>query len=172
MRRSLILFSVLAIVMAACGSGDAESSDSADILAATALHMATDANTFEAGHRFTEVLVVDRVVPDAGDPMNAEDSGDRLTEDERSAIRSVLEAESRVQFISSPDDFRTDDLRPTIDGAAIFTLAPIQMIDDTTAHVSASMWCGGVCGLWATFVVELVGSEWTVTGTDGPIAVS
>lgn len=174
MRRSLILITALAITAAACGSdsGDAESSESAGILAAAALHMATEANTFDSSHRFTEVLVVDRTIPEAGEPIGTGTEGARLSDGERSAIRSVLEPDSRVRFISSPDEFRTDDLRPTIDGAAIFTLAPIEMVDATTAHVGANMWCGGLCGLWATFVVELIDGAWTVTGTDGPIAVS
>ncbi|MDR9451382.1 MAG: hypothetical protein RI637_09215, partial [Acidimicrobiia bacterium] len=69
------------------------------------------------------------------------------------------------------NDFITDDLRPTIDGAAIITLGPVS-IDGNDATIDMEMWCGGLCGIWLTYELEVGDAGWEVLGTVGPIAVS
>jgi hypothetical protein len=45
-------------------------------------------------------------------------------------------------------------------------------IDGNSALVPVSLWCGGLCGTWLTYRVELTDGTWSVTGIEGPVAVS
>ena len=76
-----------------------------------------------------------------------------------------------MQWIENPDDYRTEDLVPTVEGAAILGIGEPTFAGDT-ATVPVSLWCGGVCGTWLTYRVELLDGRWQVTGVEGPIAVS
>jgi hypothetical protein len=76
-----------------------------------------------------------------------------------------------VQWIDQAEDHRTDDLRPTVEGAVIIGVGE-PILDRGAATVAVSLWCGGLCGTWLTYRVELVDGAWTVTGTVGPVAIS
>lgn len=184
MIRPLALTLALVLIVAGCGTDTSDSlvptptsaptasTDTPAILAAAALHLATDANTFGPGHRFSQLFVVERVRGDAGNLYSAPRPVAPLTVAEKTAIEAVLAPLSPVSFGDAADEWRTDQLEFVDPDAAILILSPPEVIDETTAHVSSHIWCGGVCGFWATFVVELIDGQWTVTGVDGPTAIS
>jgi hypothetical protein len=131
-----------------------------EILVQATMHLLRNDTTFGPGHVFPTVLVVDHLK-----------DGTPLTADQITALTAAISNLGGVQFISDQDDFVTDDLRPTIDGAAIITLAAPD-IDGNGATIDMGMWCGGLCGIWLTYALEVGDAGWEVLGTVGPIAIS
>ena len=164
------------LLVAACGTDPPSGPDRAT--AETAIHAAVVRqlvefdNTFGPDYRFTEVLIVDHVDTHAGDPSRQGEPGASLTAGQRSAIRAAVEHLAPVSFINNRDDYiRQDVLQPTIPGSVIITVAPVEF-DDKGATVGAGLWCGGTCGLWLTYRLAEEPDGWTVTGREGPWAIS
>lgn len=166
---------VTAVISAGCGAGapDPGTSDSAEVLAAAMKELITNNHTFGSGPPpFTEYLIQENLDPFAGEPTESDDSDGRaLTENERAAVEAAVADFGPVRWISDPADFQTDDLVPTIEGAAILGVGEAEFTGDE-ALVPVSLWCGGLCGTWLTYKVEKIEGRWTVTGIEGPIAVS
>jgi hypothetical protein len=177
MKQNAIVATVLVLVLAACAtvlpSSDpgpsttrptsttvSESPAVDEILVQATMHLLRNDTTFGEGHVFPKVLVVDRMK-----------DGAPLTSDQMAALSTAISKLSEVEFIGDPKDFITDDLRPTIDGAAIITLGPVT-IDGSDATIDMEMWCGSLCGIWLTYALEVGDAGWEVLGTVGPIAVS
>ena len=175
MKRTVLIIAAFSMVVAACGSdgsgpvatttepGPATAEAEAwttEILVQATMHLLRNDTTFGQGHMFPTVLVVDHLK-----------DGTPLTADQMSALSTAITRLSDVRFISDQDDFITDDLRPTIEGAAIITLGP-PVIDGNEATIDMEMWCGGLCGIWLTYALEVGDAGWEVVGTVGPIAVS
>jgi hypothetical protein len=131
-----------------------------EILVQATMHLLRNDTTFGDGYVFPTVLIVESLK-----------DGTPLTADQIAALTTAVSTLSDVRFISSQDDFVTDDLRPTIEGAAIITLGPPD-IDGNEATIDMGMWCGGLCGIWLTYALEVGDAGWEVLGTVGPIAIS
>ncbi len=136
--------------------------------------LVTEDNTFGQGPPpFTEYLVQNRL--DLGAPGGSvrDPVAPRreLTGAERSGITATLEGFGRVRWIDNPDDWRTDNLAPSIEGSVILGIGE-PMISGDAAKVFVSLWCGGLCGTWFTYQLQLTDSTWSVTGIDGPVAIS
>ncbi len=144
-----------------------------ELLAAAVTQLITRDHTFGAGPPpFDTYLLQERIDPFAGDVTATGDEATRsLTAEERAAVETAVAAFGAVQWIEDPDDWRTADLMPTIDGSVIIGFGEPDVAGDT-ALVPMSLWCGGLCGTWLTYRVDLVDGEWQVIGTEGPIAVS
>ena len=172
--KQLILLLVISLIATACGADDSRSpDDSPEVLAAAILELITNDHTFGSGPPpFTDYLIQSKLDPFAGEPTGSEEPNPRLlTPEEQAAIESAVGSLGPVQWIDDPDDFRTEDLIPTIEGAAILGVGEPAFSGDE-ALVPVSLWCGGLCGTWLTYKVEKVEGRWTVTGIEGPIAVS
>lgn len=172
--RITTLVIVLAVVLAACGGGEPaaeEPSDSAAIYAASLHSLVVDDNTFGGGGSpFTELLVQTSLDPNAG--FEAPPAEMRpLTEEERAAIEAALAPLAPVRWIDDPAEWRTEDLMPTIEGAAILSVGAITF-DDEGALVPMALWCGGLCGTWFTYRVAESETGWQVVEVVGPVAVS
>lgn len=143
------------------------------ILASAVEHLVAENHTFGDGPPpFTEYLVQERLDSFAGNPTGGAAGEQRLLgADERVAIEAALRGFGPVRWISDPDEWRTDDLIPTIDGSVIIGVGEPELSGDV-ALVPMSLWCGGLCGTWLTYRVELIDGSWQVTGTEGPIAIS
>ncbi len=176
--RTATAFLALAFLFAACGGGSIDADGSAsghtpEMMAAALLELVTEDHTFGSGPSpFTEYLIQNRIDPSAGDPTSSANETTRpLTDPERAAIEDAISPFGAVRWIDDPSDYRTPDLIPTIEGAAILGVGE-PLIETGTGLVPVSMWCGGLCGTWLTYRVDLVNDVWTVTGVEGPIAVS
>ncbi|MDE0233075.1 MAG: hypothetical protein OXI56_04990 [bacterium] len=129
-------------------------------------------NTFGPDHRFSRVLILDRLDPSAGDAMNRGQSGRLLTEEQRQAIIAAIDHLGPIEYIDDWSQFvREDVLEPVIPGSVIITLAPAEF-DDEGATVGANLWCGGVCGLWLTYRVVEGPDGWTAAGREGTWSIS
>ena len=164
------------LLVAVCGtdppSGPDRATAESAIHAAVVRQLVEFYNTFGPDHRFTEVLIVDHVETHAGDSSRQGEPGESFTDGQCSAIRAAVEHLAPVRFISNRTDYiRQDVLQPTIPGSAIITVAPVEL-DDKGAIVGAGLWCGGICGLWLTYRLAEGPGGWTVTGTEGPWAIS
>ncbi|MDE0370502.1 MAG: hypothetical protein OXI84_10225 [bacterium] len=174
--KTVTAVAVWCLLVAACATDPPSGPDPA--IAESAIHAAVVRqlvefdNTYGPDHRFTELLILDHVDTHAGDPYRQGNPGASLTDGQRSAIRAAVEHLAPVRFINNRDNYiRRDVLMPTISGSAIITLAPVEF-DNQGATVGVELWCGGVCGIWLTYRVVQEPDGWTVTGTEGPRAIS
>ena len=166
------------IFLAACTGGtpttepaiDA-SGDRAAIYAVALRQLVTEDNTFGgAGNPFAELLVQSSLDPGAG--LGGQGGETRpLSDEQRSAIEAALAPLAAVRWIDDPEEWRTADLMPVVEGSAILGVGSITF-DDDGALVPMSMWCGGLCGTWFTYRVAESDGGWVVEGVAGPLAVS
>ncbi len=171
----LLAFSV---AIAACGGGDTGGGDSGasqtpEMMATALVELITEDHAFgDVPAPFTEYLIQNRIDSSAGNgtaPVN--DPGRELTDAEQEAIEVAIAEYGAVRWIDDPSEWRTPDLVPTIEGAAILGVGE-PVIEADTGLVPVSMWCGGLCGTWLTYRLDVVDAAWVVTGIEGPIAVS
>jgi hypothetical protein len=177
MRVGLILLA-LSVVIAACGGEDTAGSDSdagqtPEMMAVALVELITEDHGFGDGPPpFTEYLIQNRIDPSAGNGTEpANDPARELTDAEREAIEVAIAEYGEVRWIDDPSDWRTPDLVPTVEGAAILGIGE-PVIEADTGLVPVSMWCGGLCGTWLTYRLDVVDASWVVTSVEGPIAVS
>ncbi len=149
----------------------AGASATAETMAAALRQLVAKDHTFGEGPPpFIDYLILTSLDPAAGtgfatQPMRP------LTRSERGAIEEAISNFGPVTWIDDRDDFISDDLTPTIEGAAIIGVGE-PSIDGDTALVPVSLWCGGTCGTWLTYRLDLRSGSWIVTGTEGPRAIS
>jgi hypothetical protein len=174
MKRTTAITLLLVVLLAACGSSGSDPTTTTtpgssgtdnepwttEILVQATMHLLRNDTTFGPGHVFPTVLIVDHLK-----------DGPALADDQKAALDTAVSTLSDVRFIAGQDDFVTDDLRPTIEGAAIITLG-VPDVDGNKATIDMEMWCGGLCGIWLTYALEVGDAGWEVLGTVGPIAIS
>jgi hypothetical protein len=94
------------------------------------------------------------------------------------AVRARLRAQLRtlppIAFVSGAEAHRI--AKKQMDGdskrfAVILSAGPIDG-DESRVEVANSLWCGGLCAQWSTYVLKVTDGAWKVTGTTGPIAIS
>ncbi|MGB8360927.1 MAG: hypothetical protein WCE80_05960 [Acidimicrobiia bacterium] len=174
MRRAFALL-VVSTLIVSCGSpaGDETTSDTPEIMAVALVQLVTVDNTFGGGPPpFTEYLIQTKTDPFAGDVGDSTPNPTRdLTEDERAAIEEAISGIGPVRWIDDPEEWRTPELTPVVDGSVILGLGE-PVIEGDTALVPVSLWCGGLCGTWFSYRIDRVDGSWAVTGIEGPVAIS
>ena len=184
MRQRILITVLIALIVAGCGdpspAGDLPSeSESAEMMAAALRQLVTEDHTFGEGPPpFTEYLVEEQTVDNSAVTSPEERDEDevvesrRLTDQERAAVGDAISEYGPVRWVADPDEWRTEDLQPEIEGSVILGVG-IPRLDGDDALVPVSLWCGGTCGTWLTYRLEVDESGmWRVTGTEGPIAIS
>jgi hypothetical protein len=145
------------------------------VYAAVIRRLVTRDHTFgAAASPFRHIYVVDGVDATAASPANGlGEPGARFDHDLKEALRRELRDLPPLDFVSDPDSVRVG--KHGMDGVrnngVIITLGPLPR-GAKKVKVSNSLWCGGLCGQWLTYVVELREGAWRVTGTTGPAAIS
>ena len=140
----------------------------ADVLAAAAAFRATESNSFGDSDYFTTVYVVERLgeADDVGFITFA-DTAPLITDVQRCAIEAALEPRTVVWVDGLEAVIGTEPPVTVPDRHAVVMLAE-PVIDGPRAEVGTELWCGMVCGIGSTLVVERSGSgEWIVTGELG-----
>jgi hypothetical protein len=170
MRRILAVF-VVSVLVGACG-GPEVGETTPEIMAVALTQLVTVDNTFGGAMPFTEFLIQTGTDPTAGDVAAPPDGPTRpLTDEERAAIEEAISEYGSVRWIDDPADWRTPQLTPVVEGSVILGVGEPNVEEDT-ALVPVSLWCGGLCGAWFSYRADLVDGEWTVTGIEGPVAIS
>lgn len=150
---------------------DPEIDANAPLLAAALEELVTNDHTFGDGPPpFTDYLIQSVIDPTAGSGRGL-GSERSLSDAERAAIEEAISPFGPIRWIDDVDAEITENRTPADEGAAILGVGE-PVIDGDTALVGVSLWCGGVCGTWLTYELELVDGTWQVTGIDGPVAVS
>lgn len=168
---------VLTVLLGACTADDSangpDSGETPEMMAAALVELITEDHTFGEGPPpFTEYLIQDRIDPSAGEPTaSAERTTRGLTDAEREAIEGAVTEYGPVRWIEDPDDWRTSDRTPIIEGAVILGVGE-PVVEDDTGLVPVSLWCGGRCGTWFTYRLDLMDTSWVVTGIEGTFAIS
>jgi hypothetical protein len=177
MRVTSVVF-VLFVLVSACGtdtstSGDSVESQTPEMMAAALVELITENHGFSDGPApFTVYLIQNRIDPSAvivdapvDDPIRP------LTDAEMRAIEDAVSEYGTVRWIDDPSEWQTPDLTPAVEGAAILGVGE-PVVKDQSGLVPVSMWCGGLCGTWLTYRLDLTNTTWIVTGIEGPIAIA
>ena len=173
--KRIALSLVVTLAMSACAGSDGPpaDADTPGMFAAAVEELITRNHTFGEGPPpFTEYLIISSFDPNAGDPVADDRTGIRpLTAEERAAIEAVVVPFGTVRWIDDASDWWTDDLEPVVEGSVIIGVGEPR-IGDETALVPMSLWCGGLCGTWLSYRINLTEVGWVVEGTEGTIAIS
>ena len=170
MKHVLSALAAAALLAGSCTEGHA-AGDTAAVMAATLQRVVAQDNTFGEGHRFTVLLVLTSLDPAAGTAVPGGEPGRALSAKERRAIEESLARWGPPRWIDAADEWRTADLMPVVAGSVILGVGE-PTFDSRGALVPFSLWCGGVCGLWATYRLALQDGEWVVLGIEGGIFIA
>ncbi len=118
------------------------------------------------------IFILDRVDPDAQDPTASPAPAEPISQDvQRGVVAGFPERD--VIFVADAEavSIPVEEGGGVRDGGMLVTLGPIPQ-GASRVEVPAGTLCGNLCGTWATYVVELQGEVWKVSGTTGPVAIS
>ncbi len=163
---------VMSLVVSACAAQTGQTvATSNSPLPAALVELVTNDHTFGSGPSpFIVHLVLDHLDPTAG-MSEASGLSRPLTDEEQEQIAEALQAIGEMRWIQDSGDWISEDLMPILDSSVILGVGEPRM-DGTSAFVPVSLWCGGTCGTWLTYKLDLVAGLWEVVGIDGPVAVS
>lgn len=147
-----------------------------EIYSAVIRRLVTKDHTFGQGKSpFKHVYVVDGPVRDAGDPPGDlfGPASEPFPSDVIAGIEEQLEDLPPVTFVADGNDVRRgpQGMGGVKNDGVIISLGPIKPMKERI-QVSNSLWCGGLCGQWLTYVLAEDGGHWKITGTTGPYAIS
>jgi hypothetical protein len=195
MRRTAVI--LIAAVIAACGCasqgaqpstspspsvGTAAPTDDGgaevEVYAAVIRRLVTEDHTFGRGASpFRHVYVVNGPIPDAGDPGAVgalfEVAPEPFPPHVMAGIVEELDDLPPVTFVADADRVRRGGrgMGGVRHDGVVIALGPLEPRDERI-HVSTSLWCGGLCGQWLTYVLAEDDGRWEITGTTGPQAMS
>jgi hypothetical protein len=140
------------------------------IYSAVVEHMVTEEGQASG---FPVVYVLDHIVEGASDPEGTTGVVRDVPAEIRAGIQRSLDGVAPVEFVSDRDSvIGPPGAGDRVEGGGILlTLGPIQGEGDRV-EVPASSYLGNLAATWQTWVVELSGERWRVTGTSGPVAIS
>jgi hypothetical protein len=171
---------VIAVLSSSCAeragpSSAPEPSRESQVYAAIVRQLVTEDHTFGGGDPgFRVIYVLDRAAPDAGDAMGAvENDGPPIPVRVQEEIRAALADLPPVRFVATSRDVvgSMAEGGAVMNHGALVTLGTIPPGEDRV-EVGASLYIANLAGTWLTYVVELGGDGWAVTGTTGPVAIS
>lgn len=138
------------------------------VIAAAVVNRVRVENSFGGGDVFQQVRVIERFVT-ATDTRST--GGEEIDDAARAAVEAAL---APTPVVWGPDETDDTDLwqRPDMEAVAFLYLGEPE-IDGDTAKIYTGLYCGPLCGIYSTSVLER-GEDgvWSVTGTDGPVVVS
>lgn len=148
-----------------------------DVYSAVIRQLVTKDHTFGGeSPPFKVVYVINGAVTGAGKPRGdvfgpaPHRFGQDLIDGIRERLRDDLPP---LRFIVDGNEFRRgpDQLGGVKNDGVIISLGLIERKRDRV-RVPNTLWCGGRCGQWLTYVLAEKNGRWVITGTSGPVAVS
>ena len=132
-------------------------------------------HTFGRGRSpFDHVYVLDGVVRNGARWRKMWKIAQPFSEQVRRGLRKELRALPPITFISGARAQRMGEkgMDAGIKGmGVILSVGPIDG-EGSRVEVSNSLWCGGLCGQWMTYVLKSSDGRWRITGTTGPMVIS
>ena len=123
---------------------------------------------------FRHVYVLDRAVPDAGDPQARQVAGEPIPAGTQRAVAGALADVGPVTFVADRESVTVLENGCAVvrDGGILVTLGPVDG-DGDRAEVGVYGFVACLGATWLTYVVRhTAGAGWQVTGTTGPMAIS
>ena len=87
------------------------------------------------------------------------------------ALMRKLDDLPPLDFISHPDEALQAGAEKVKDDGVIISLTSIER-HGQKAHVGSSLWCGGLCAVGQTYVLESEDGAWSVVGDTGKMVIS
>ena len=136
-------------------------------------YLATPNENSFPGRAFTNVYVLDRTVPGAGDPMNNGNGGTPIAVPTQERITAAVTGFGAVTFIADKNTVIEDPngCARVRDGGILITLGPVAGSGDRV-EVAVSGFVACLGATWLTYVVVKETGGWRVSGTTGSIAVA
>ena len=145
-----------------------------EIYSAVIKQLVMEEHTFAS--RRSPVYVINGAIPGAGKPRR-DPFGPATRPFRTEVIEGIQELLGdrlpTMRFITDGNDVLVGpDRHATVkEQGVILSLGPIDRRKDRV-HVSNTLWCGGKCSQWLTYVLSEKQGDWVVTGTTGPVVVS
>ena len=145
----------------------------ADIYAAVIRQLGSE---MDLARRYEVIYLVAGEVADAGKPRGnpfgppLQGFGDDVLAGIRQQIADALPP---LRFVDEGRDTLRKPDRPGLvkRGGVLIALGPIEKTK-RCVHVPNTVWCGGKCSRWQTYVVSQRNARWVVTGNSGPVVAS
>ena len=132
-------------------------------------------HTFGRGRSpFDRVYVLDGAVPNGARWGKMWKIAHPFSEEVRKGLREELRALPPIHFISGARAQRMGDKGMDAGIKGMGVILSVGSIDGHGSRVEVwnSLWCGGLCGQWTTYVLRSSDGRWRITGTTGPMAIS
>jgi hypothetical protein len=186
-----VALGVLLLSAAACGGPDAgperggpggsprddpQTHRTVSIYSSVIRRIVTKDHTFGGGHpRFRVIYVIDGPVKHAEDtsqPVDEQRPEAPFDPEVKQGLRKKLADLPPLKFVQERSSVVAGkEPGHVINRGVLVTLGPISG-GRTKAVVGNNLWISGLAGQWLTYVLELQGNDWEVTGTTGPVAIS
>ena len=138
----------------------------AEVLAAAVVYRVTESNSFGDDFSFTTVYVVERL-GEADGFITFSDSAPLIANRRRCSIETAL-APLTVFWVHDLEAVIGTDPPVTVPERHAVVMLAEPVIEGDRAEVGVELWCGMVCGIGSTLVVERTESGgWIVTGELG-----
>jgi hypothetical protein len=124
---------------------------------------------------FKTVYVLDRAYPNAGEPSGEKGEAVEIAREDQDRITAGLASQATVRFIADGQTVldQSDGCAKVKDGGILITLGTPRSGAGTELNVGINGFVACLGATWLTYVVDNPsGTEWTVTGTTGPMAIS
>jgi hypothetical protein len=139
-------------------------------------YLTTSDHSFGEGHRFPVAYVLDRLDPNAGQPIAPPPGAEplaALTATEQAQILAALADVGKIEFIADRHEVvvSVDSCdRVKNDGVMVLLAPPVGKDKRVEVGIHGFVACLGAT--WFTYVVEQGTGGWAVTGKTGPMAVA
>jgi hypothetical protein len=146
-----------------------------DIYATIFHRQVTKDHTFSSGPSpFDRVFIVSGVVKNGRSWRVRWKITEPFSDVVKAGLRAKLRELPPLTFVSGAEARRIS--RERMNGghkrfAVILSVGPIDGAG-SRVEVSNSLWCGGLCALWSTYVIKKTDGRWRTTGTTGPMVIS
>ncbi len=148
---------------------------SIDVYAEVLRQLVTKDHTFGRGKSpFHHVYVLDGSVGSGSIMRTMWKIEEPFSVDVRRGLLAELRALPPITFISGAEAKRMGKkgMETGLDGMGVILSVGAIERHGSRVEVSNSLWCGGLCGQWMTYVLEQHQGRWKITGTTGPAAIS
>lgn len=163
---SALTVALTATLLTACCTSTLSDDDQSAIYAAVARQLYTVDHTFgDDPPNFPTVYLVGNTYS----PMQVDSHIDVEESVQKAVVAALNDLPAEFIWVESRDEVPIDERTSGVKGGgAIFTLGSIELQEDGTVHVMASLYFADLGGGGTTYILERVDGDWRITGRAGP----